>query len=168
MLSWVEHEKCFITWAPGQYPWDITSTAWSQYYRKVLKFSDAKIFAVIYLKFRQRGKKRIWQNEKQKRKWANSGDPDQTARRPWSDCSSRSSLIWVCTVCQELSVQKLRVIRVLCDSHLGQYDYLKSLQSSTYVHKTLPIFSFLSLYFSWKNKQTPNNNDLYEGSVLYN
>ena len=32
--------------------------------------------------------------------------------RPWSDCSSRSSLIWVCTVCQDLSVWKLRTITV--------------------------------------------------------
>ena len=31
--------------------------------------------------------------------WANSADPDQTAPRPRSDCSQRSSLIWVCTVC---------------------------------------------------------------------
>ena len=28
------------------------------------------------------------------------------------DCSSRSSLIWVCTVCPGLSVQKLRIITV--------------------------------------------------------
>ena len=33
--------------------------------------------------------------------------------RPWSDCSSRSSLIWVCTVSPDLSVQKLRVIPVI-------------------------------------------------------
>ena len=32
--------------------------------------------------------------------------------RPWSDCSSRSSLIWVCTVCPDLSVWKLRIITV--------------------------------------------------------
>ena len=46
---------------------------------------------------------------------ANSADPDQTAPpqcRPWSDCSSRSSLIWVCTVCPDLSVRKLRKITV--------------------------------------------------------
>ena len=30
--------------------------------------------------------------------------------RPWSDCSSRSSLIWVCTVCLDISVWKLRII----------------------------------------------------------
>ena len=33
--------------------------------------------------------------------------------RPWSECSSRSSLIWVCTVCPDLSVRKLRNITVL-------------------------------------------------------
>ena len=32
--------------------------------------------------------------------------------RPWSDCSSRSSLIWVCTVCPGISVRKLRIITV--------------------------------------------------------
>ena len=32
--------------------------------------------------------------------------------RPWSDCSSWSSLIWVCTVCPDLSVRKLRIITV--------------------------------------------------------
>ena len=33
--------------------------------------------------------------------------------RPWSDCSWRSSLIRVCTVCQDLSVQKLGIIMVV-------------------------------------------------------
>ena len=32
--------------------------------------------------------------------------------RPWSDCSSRGSLIWVCTVCPGLSVWKRRKITV--------------------------------------------------------
>ena len=32
--------------------------------------------------------------------------------RPWSDCSSRSSLIWVCTVFPDLSVWKHRIITV--------------------------------------------------------
>ena len=43
----------------------------------------------------------------------NSVDPDQTAPRPWSDCSSRSKLIWVYTVCSDLSVQKFRNITLL-------------------------------------------------------
>ena len=42
---------------------------------------------------------------------ANSVDPDQTA--PWSDCSPWSSLIWVYTVCPDLSVRKLRNITVV-------------------------------------------------------
>ena len=42
---------------------------------------------------------------------ANSVDPDQTA-------PSRSSLIWVCTVCPCLSVRKLRIITVL-DSNVS-------------------------------------------------
>ena len=37
---------------------------------------------------------------------ANSIDPDQTAPQ------EQSSLIWVCTVCQGLSVRKLRIITV--------------------------------------------------------
>ena len=44
---------------------------------------------------------------------ANSVDPDQTAPlgAVWSsDCSSRSSLIWVYTVCPDLSVRKLRTL----------------------------------------------------------
>ena len=41
---------------------------------------------------------------------AYSEDPDQTA--------PRSSLVWVCTVCPDLSVQKLYGIQCIChDSH---------------------------------------------------
>ena len=39
--------------------------------------------------------------------------------RPWSDCSSRSSLIWVCTVCPGISVLKLRIITVANSEHVG-------------------------------------------------
>ena len=45
---------------------------------------------------------------------ANSEDPDQTAL----NCSSRSSLIWICTVCSDLPVPKLRVITVFVAVHL--------------------------------------------------
>ena len=38
---------------------------------------------------------------------ANSVDPDQTA-----PLASRSSLIWICTVCPGISVRKLRIITV--------------------------------------------------------
>ena len=37
--------------------------------------------------------------------------------RPWSDCSSRSSLIWVYTLCPDLSVQKLRIKEMYWKSH---------------------------------------------------
>ena len=72
---------------------------------KFLNFWTPENFAVIYLKFKQRGQtlgyfvKMMQWNSKQ---W-----------RPWSDCSSRSSLIWVCTVCPDLSVQKLRIITAI-------------------------------------------------------
>ena len=49
-------------------------------YCKVPKFSAPENFAVIYLKFKQRGQT-LWF---------------------FADCSSRSSLIWVCTVCPDL------------------------------------------------------------------
>ena len=71
---------------------------------KILKFRTPKKFAVITLKVEQddfsleKCIKRCSQNCKQ--------------CRPWSDCSSRSCLIWVCTVCPDLSVRKLRNITV--------------------------------------------------------
>ena len=55
---------------------------------------------------------------------ANSVDPDQTA--PRSDCSSRSSLIWVYTVCLDLSVRKLRNITVLHTLPLANLLQLRS------------------------------------------
>ena len=60
-------------------------------------------FAVIYLKFKQRPNLSVF-CQKDENGIANSEDPDQTA--------SRSSLIWVCTVCPDLSVRKLRIIMV--------------------------------------------------------
>ena len=46
--------------------------------------------------------------------------------RPWSDCSSRSSLIWVCTVCSDLSVWKLRkiMVRPICPPMLSMEQVL--------------------------------------------
>ena len=38
-------------------------------------------------------------------------------RRPWSDCSLRSSLIWVCTVCSDLSVPIFKIITVHCNTN---------------------------------------------------
>ena len=42
--------------------------------------------------------------------WVCTVFPDQWG--PWSDCYSRSSMIWVCTVWPDLSARKLRVITV--------------------------------------------------------
>ena len=35
---------------------------------------------------------------------------------PWSDVSFKSSLVWICNVCPDLSVRKLRTVTVLLDS----------------------------------------------------
>ena len=48
-------------------------------YRKVPKFLDAKNFAVIYLKFKQRGQNLREFRQKGANGIANSEDPDQTA-----------------------------------------------------------------------------------------
>ena len=61
---------------------------------KVLKVWTPEKFIVITLKFEH--------TIKDADRMANSVDPDQT----------RSSLIWVCTVCQDLSVGKLTIIMV--------------------------------------------------------
>ena len=73
---------------------------------KFLNFGTPEIFAVIYLKFKQRGQTSGYFVKCKWSKW------NSKQWRPWSDCSSRSSLIWVCTVCPYLSVRKLRVITV--------------------------------------------------------
>ena len=65
-------------------------------------FQTAETFAVIYLKFKKRGQTFGIFCQKDANGIANSGDPDQTAPR----------LIWVCTVCPDVSVQKLRLIMV--------------------------------------------------------
>ena len=54
---------------------------------------------------------------------ANSVDPDQQ-----SDLSFRSSMIWVYTVCQGLSVQKLRIITVILHSESNLMLSFKNLQ----------------------------------------
>ena len=49
-------------------------------YRKVPKFLDAKNFAVIYLKYKQKGQKlRVFYQIGAAKGIANSGNPDQTA-----------------------------------------------------------------------------------------
>ena len=75
-------------------------------YRKFLKYLDTP--------------KNCWNHPKSWIKWRflrvmhpkdNRGNCKQG--RPWSDCSSGSSLIWVYTVFPDLSVRKLRKITVL-------------------------------------------------------
>ena len=69
---------------------------------KFLNFGMPEIFAVIYLKFKQRGSNLRVFCQNGANGIANSEDPDQTAPH----------LIWVCTLCPDLSVRKLRVIMV--------------------------------------------------------
>ena len=69
-------------------------------YRKVPEFAMQETFAVIYLKGKRPNLCVFLRKEANG--IANSEDPDQTA--------PVSSLIWVCTVCPDLSVRKLRVI----------------------------------------------------------
>ena len=77
---------------------------------KVLNFQTPTMFAVITLKFKQRDLPKFRNLSKSADRMANSVDPDQTA--PLGLLSSRSSLIWVYTVCQGLSVQKHRIVTV--------------------------------------------------------
>ena len=53
--------------------------------------------------------------------------------RAWSDCSSRISLIWVCTVCPGISVQKLRIITVIIHYVKLAKSPAKSLGLTTFV-----------------------------------
>ena len=73
---------------------------------KFLNFRTPEIFPVIYLKFKQRGQTfslyRVF-GQKDAYRIANSEDADQTAP---------SSLIWVCTVCPDMSVRQIRIITV--------------------------------------------------------
>ena len=71
---------------------------------KFLNFQTPENFAVNYLKFNHRGQ--ILENLSQRCKW------NSKHWRPWSDCSSRSSLLWVCNVCTDWSVRKFRIITV--------------------------------------------------------
>ena len=94
---------------------------------KFLKFRTPKFFAVSYLKFKQRGQTLGLS------KWC-KGYGKQW--RPWSDCSSRSSLIWVCTVCLDLSVRKLTSI-----SRMYQVEFNGLKWPSIYSNKQLIQFT---------------------------
>ena len=57
---------------------------------------------------------------------ANSVDPDQTA--PFG-----SSLIWVCTVCSNLSVPKYRILTVIYNNGIDILTYFDSLIYSIFL-----------------------------------
>ena len=75
---------------------------------KFLNFGTPEIFAIIYLKFKQRGQTQRVFCQNGANGIANSEDPDQTAP------------IWVCTVCPDPSVRKLRVNTVLYEQQCGK------------------------------------------------
>ena len=74
---------------------------------KFLNLQMPENFAVIYLKFKTKKPNLRVYHQKDASGIANSVDPDQTAPR------EEQSLIWVFTVCPDLSVRKHRIIRVL-------------------------------------------------------
>ena len=80
-------------------------------YRKVLKFSDTRKLCCNLPKIQTKRQNLRVFRQNDANGIANIEDPDQTAPR-----GERSrNLIWVCTVCPDLSVLKLRVIAVLCN-----------------------------------------------------
>ena len=56
--------------------------------------------------------------------------------RPWSDCSSRGILIWVYTVCPDLTIWKLRIIKV----------HLNCDASSEFVSSSIPSWQILTAH----------------------
>ena len=75
-------------------------------YCKVPKFLDARKLCCNLSKIQTKRPNHGVFCQKDANGIANSVDPDQTA-------PTRSSLIWVCTVCPDQSVQKLRIITVV-------------------------------------------------------
>ena len=81
---------------------------------------------------------------------------------PWSDCSC---LIWVCTVCQYLSVRKLRKITVFSIPKIF-INSLRVLRNS----KNGPFYSPLDLFHKMKTNQRtsgPVNTHLTPGPGIY-
>ena len=89
-------------WKPPEFQW--YDTCLKVFTVKILTIRTPKKFAVITLKFEQDALPK----SKAPKRWSRNCKQC----RPWSDCSSRSSLTWVCTVFPGLSVQKLRIITV--------------------------------------------------------
>ena len=109
-------------------------------YRKFPKYSDAQKICCNHSKIWTMWLYHRVMSPNDADGMANSADTDQTAPRHWSDCSSRSSLIWVCTVCPDLPVRKHRNITVL-----GQIGLSKQYrpQSECSWRKGLHCFPFL-------------------------
>ena len=106
------HSFCWFCHVVAQIQIRSSSTKSQQYvwisifhkYHKTPKNSEPEKFAVVTLKLNKEALP--WSNVSKRCR----GNCKQC--RPWSHCSSRSSLIWVCTVCPDLSVRKLRIILV--------------------------------------------------------
>ena len=88
----------------------------------------------MWLYYKSHASKRSWRNCEQ--------------CRPWSDCSSRSSLIWVCTVWLDLSVGKLRIITVV-------FLFSQQKPKSVYALKKMCLYDVVELSVWW------NQNKLY-------
>ena len=94
---------------------------WERIYRKVPKFSDARRLCCNLPKIQtKRPNLRVF-HQKDANGIANIENSDQTA--------PRSSLIWVCTVCRKLSVQKLWIITVINSACLMKYKLENTLES---------------------------------------
>ena len=90
-------------------------------------------------------------------------------RRTWSNCSFRSSMIWVCTVClgifwQSISVQILDHYRI---SKLQSYHLSFSFQLTLCIRETpkqiLSIMRhFVRVYTAYRNEKKRVSNSLYQ------
>ena len=82
-------------------------------YRKVPYFSDARKLCCNLPKIQTKRPNFSVFCQKDANGIANSEYPDHQTALLGAECSSMGSLIWVCTVCKDPSVQKLRVIMVV-------------------------------------------------------
>ena len=105
-------------------------------YRKVPKLSDARKLSSNLPKIQTKSPTLSVFHQKDVNGIANSEDPNQTAPL------GKSSLIWVCIVCPDLSVQKLRIITVYCYQISAiEQDY------NQFYSVFLLVFEFLELLY---------------------
>ena len=107
---------------------------------KLLKIRTPENFAVIPLKFEKDGFNIRVMHPKDADGIANSVDPDQTA-----------PLIWVCTVCPDLSVRKLRNITV------PKYEHTLSARQDTSITLHLRKIISCEMYLSWTSNTVQIN-----------